>query len=97
MMFIRRLFLNFIGNLRGFSSCFKCGDTWNWKECGEISFSGGGIFPLCKDCQSKCSDEELRTWSEMLFEEWKKDSSDYDKTIKHIEHIKSTGQLWKDI
>lgn len=57
---IVRKIRNFIGKLKGYGSCYICGDTWNWKEEHTIYFTEGrGAFPTCEECWQTKSNKEI--------------------------------------
>lgn len=65
-----RIFKNLIENIKGYSSCSKCGDTWNWKKSHSIPFEGGGMFPLCEECYQSATEKEKISYATILINEW---------------------------
>ncbi len=55
--FIYRFVKNCIGFFDGYGSCPNCGDRWNWKTSGSITFEGdcsssSGVM-VCNECLSE--------------------------------------------
>ena len=75
--FVRNI-RNAVDSARGFSGCHHCGDSWAWKESQIIMYSGvdgnfsQGMFPLCRECFDKLSDEEIVDYCLGLWCSWAK-------------------------
>ena len=61
---------NFVGTLKGYSGCSRCGDSWWWKQSHIIQLTGGGIFPLCEECWNEIESKEKRFWILDLESQW---------------------------
>jgi len=81
---------NFIGSLKGYSGCHKCGDAWNWKKEKCIPYSKGHfMFALCEECFNKASIDEIIWWYESLLNTYVK-SRPIDYTPQKIKKIRQT-------
>lgn len=67
-----RIIKNFLGSLRGYSGCLRCGDSWSWKKDHSIPCDehGSGIFPLCEECWLKIDKDEKIFWVKELENWW---------------------------
>jgi len=62
---------NKVGDIRGYGNCAHCGDSWMFKEYIDLSCSEDQrIFPICKECFNKLSDEEVLGYCRDLWLAW---------------------------
>lgn len=67
-------FRNWIGRAKGYSGCYHCGDTWNWKAKYFIPYRDGAqMFPLCRECFEKLDAKTIIDYCMELMEDWKRD------------------------
>jgi transcription elongation factor Elf1 len=53
MNYLTRRIKNYIGKLKGYSTCPNCNDSWYWKESDSLMFSDDTSVLICKECLSK--------------------------------------------
>ena len=88
----RRELRNLLGRRMGFGSCNRCGDTWNWKESGNVQYAPNrGMFPVCRECQDEISDVELYSYCKELVKSWANMGTPVDEENTLLEVRKALG------
>lgn len=90
---------NWIGRTKGYSGCYHCAGTWNWKRPYYIPYREGcEMFPLCKECFEKLDTKTTLDYCKKLMADWKKwhpldfDEKEAVRTIENfIKEKKSIG------
>jgi hypothetical protein len=55
----------------GYSSCGRCGITWNFVKHHSTMYNrGSGMFPLCEYCWSQLTPEERLPFYRDLYYKW---------------------------
>lgn len=82
---------NQLGQLKGYSGCGRCGDTWNWKESETIYYSERkGMFPICKECFKELDEKEILDYCKKLMKHWGTGSPDISKNWdKIVDNLKA--------
>ena len=95
-----RIIKNWLGKLKGYSGCLRCGDTWNWKQHRDIPYAvskmreyadgspyySGGMFPLCKECYDEISPPQRYAYCRQLWSRWgcPENKVDWDVVKKQV-------------
>lgn len=66
---------NRIGRMKGYGACYRCGDSWYWKEQHITTFNtsesgASGCFPLCEECWRQLTPEERLPYYVRLMHRW---------------------------
>lgn len=63
---------NWIGRAKGYSGCYHCRGTWNWKKHHNIPYrEGSSMFPLCRECFEKLDAKTIIDYCKRLMAYWK--------------------------
>jgi len=81
-----RFIKNLVGAWQGYSGCRHCGDSWYWKEEKEIPYrKGSAMFPLCKQCFNKLSEDDILDYCDKVFIRHRRVTyTEYNKYITRI-------------
>jgi hypothetical protein len=79
--------LNWIGRIRGYGGCLRCGDTWNWAEYHTTQYGreGKGCLPLCRRCWRQLTpDQRLPYYYQLIYDVWWTDGGVWEEVSKAV-------------
>ena len=68
---------NALGKARGYGGCYRCGDSWAWKQHHDTPIRNGRTcFPLCQECWDSIGVTERLSYHWQLLETWIRENPD---------------------